>query len=400
MAPLMAVYSRPGSAGDYHDYYRQNTPRQISNHYISSSSPNSPVRIYGTRFGSQSADNLAQVRKPPSRSNTAPDLRTVVTNAAPPTPVKQTRKPIEPILDDCGIQPVVKKENEPAQAYKFPAQQPQVSTPITPETPSPKKSLKNRLRRALSFSSTSSLDTPMYKQANKSTDNMSIASTASSASMMLRKVGHGLSKKTKRSFNGIFSGARKERPDTPVGFDLIAPETTYTNAEVDKPLSPVTRAKDTLQLQDNVDGHGSVGFPKLSLEDSHRRTSVHLDRPLPIDQRTFTVHRRESKSFDGKGILKKVEPKPVGEFDFSFSTDPSLDYSTPVSNRVCTLKFSPRITIHDTYTHSEYDRRGEVATCNRLTPLIAQRIKEELNAYKMDEMDVAEASKVYTHFFT
>ncbi|ORY75146.1 hypothetical protein BCR37DRAFT_335284, partial [Protomyces lactucae-debilis] len=58
------------------------------------------------------------------------------------------------------------------------------------------------------------------------------------------------------------------------------------------------------------------------------------------------------------------------------------------------LQFSPRIAVHDTYHANEYDRRGDIATCNRLTPLLAQRIKEELNSFKMDEMAVAQDSRI------
>jgi hypothetical protein len=79
------------------------------------------------------------------------------------------------------------------------------------------------------------------------------------------------------------------------------------------------------------------------------------------------------------------------------------------------ISFSPRIQFHDTWPSGEYDRRGEIATCNRLTPMLAQQIKEELNTFKMvsrvlatcwgsdansaQEMEVHESSKVYTHFF-
>lgn len=78
------------------------------------------------------------------------------------------------------------------------------------------------------------------------------------------------------------------------------------------------------------------------------------------------------------------------------------------------ISFSPRIQFHDTWTSTDYDRRGEIATCNRLTPSLAQAIKEELNSFKMvswrpyssqlalilgQEMEVHESSKVYTHFF-
>ena len=47
------------------------------------------------------------------------------------------------------------------------------------------------------------------------------------------------------------------------------------------------------------------------------------------------------------------------------------------------ISFSPRIQFHDVWSASDYDRRGDIATCNRLTPLLAQQIKEELNNFKM-----------------
>lgn len=155
---------------------------------------------------------------------------------------------------------------------------------------------------------------------------------------------------------------------------MIAPAVTYANVEVQP--EPITKT----EAAANVDGQGAVGFPRLSQE-VNRRSSVHLSRPLP---QSFPT--KPTSSYTGKGILKKQT-----EFDISFPSD--FEHRS-------TIKFSPRITIHETYTHSEYDRRGEVATCNRLTPLLAQRIKEELNAYKMDEMAVAEDSRIYTHFFT
>lgn len=62
------------------------------------------------------------------------------------------------------------------------------------------------------------------------------------------------------------------------------------------------------------------------------------------------------------------------------------------------VSFSSRIIIYDTYDSTDYDRRAEIATCNRLNPLLAQQIKEELNNFKM-EMDVHADSRVYTHFF-
>lgn len=62
------------------------------------------------------------------------------------------------------------------------------------------------------------------------------------------------------------------------------------------------------------------------------------------------------------------------------------------------VRFSSRIILYDTYNGDEYDRHPDTATCNQLTPLLAQQIKEELNLVK-SEMEVHEDSRCYTHFF-
>lgn len=63
--------------------------------------------------------------------------------------------------------------------------------------------------------------------------------------------------------------------------------------------------------------------------------------------------------------------------------------STPQGKRNVT--FNLQLNNHDTWPSGEYDRRGEIATCNRLTPMLAQQIKEELNTFKM-------ASSIYSTF--
>ncbi|KAF7306242.1 hypothetical protein MIND_00414800 [Mycena indigotica] len=63
------------------------------------------------------------------------------------------------------------------------------------------------------------------------------------------------------------------------------------------------------------------------------------------------------------------------------------------------LAFASNLSVYDTFSASTYDRRSEPATWSRLTPQLAQRIKEELNSYKMEEMEVHAASRVHTQFF-
>jgi hypothetical protein len=64
--------------------------------------------------------------------------------------------------------------------------------------------------------------------------------------------------------------------------------------------------------------------------------------------------------------------------------------ATPTGRPRRGISFDSRLEVHETWHSAEYDRRGEPATCNRLTAQLAQMIKEELNAFKMQEMVVHE----------
>jgi len=71
----------------------------------------------------------------------------------------------------------------------------------------------------------------------------------------------------------------------------------------------------------------------------------------------------------------------------------------PLAHRSATapikrLTFATNLSVYDTFSASVYDRRSEPATWSRLTPALAQRIKEELNSYKMEEMEVHAASRI------
>jgi hypothetical protein len=58
------------------------------------------------------------------------------------------------------------------------------------------------------------------------------------------------------------------------------------------------------------------------------------------------------------------------------------------------LVFANNLSVYDTFSSAVYDRRSEPATWSRLTPALAQRIKEELNSYKMEEMEVHTCSRM------
>ncbi|KAJ4292315.1 bud neck involved protein [Collariella sp. IMI 366227] len=279
-----------------------------------------------------------------------------------------------------------------------------------------------------------------------STDNLSISSTASSASIMIRKMGRGMKKST-RSLVGLF------RPKSIVGApvaEVTPPETTQAT------VSMVTVEAERERVNVNPDPRasgGGTGFPRLE-RNSIDAARIPTDEPERLGS-SGTDSTTARKSIVGgekeraevlaavrKGILKhragssspnkapgldlpsvpSVTDSPnssapstpneesqrragtvtIGSEDYFVSAlrlrqDSKSSPSTPQGSKR-NATFSPRIVFFETWPSQEYDRRGEVATCNRLTPMLAQQIKEELNSFKM-EMEVHENSKIYTHFF-
>ena len=77
-----------------------------------------------------------------------------------------------------------------------------------------------------------------------------------------------------------------------------------------------------------------------------------------------------------------------------FSPNPPTLAHRSATAPVKRLTFASNLSVYDTFPPSVYDRRSEPATWSRLTPALAQRIKEELNSYKMEEMEVHAASRI------
>lgn len=288
-----------------------------------------------------------------------------------------------------------------------------------------------------------------------STDNLSISSTASSASIMIRKMGRGM-KKGGRSLAGLF------RPKSTIGVPTAEmPEASQ--AAVSMVTVEAERERVNVNPDPNPNNGGGTGFPRLERNSMDATNAADGMTPERAGS-SGTDNSNSRKSIVGgdreraevlaavrKGILKRrllctnilchlmltenldngastpsprVERGPLFDLpqvphvaDSPNSSAPSTpndeanhnrngsvtigseDYfmtalrlrqetrsapGTPAgaqSKRNAT--FSPRIVFHDTWPSQEYDRRSEIATCNRLTPMLAQQIKEELNNFKM-----------------
>ena len=294
-----------------------------------------------------------------------------------------------------------------------------------------------------------------------STDNLSISSTASSASIMIRKMGQGMKKST-RSLVGLF------RPKSIIGEPGDGPAQGSSLAQVSMVTVEAEREKVNVNANPHDQTGGGTGYPKLERNsidaanataseyrggshdgsESHSRQSVvggekeraevlaavkkgilkrkvlglyveddvnktgsgtdsgnssPVQRPIdskipdfnlpqipqvsdtpgssgpstPRDDRPSMGHRRtDSITIEGEDYFMGL-PKLNGAGESK-----SLPV-TPQHLAKYNVSFSPRIQFHDTWPSLEYDRRGEIATCNRLTPMLAQQIKEELNTFKM-----------------
>ncbi|KAK1076896.1 bud neck involved protein [Friedmanniomyces endolithicus] len=271
-----------------------------------------------------------------------------------------------------------------------------------------------------------------------STDNLSISSTASSASMMLRKMGRG-AKKSARSIKGLF------RPKSVIGVPAAdGPISVGTSAPVQPSMAQVSmvtveaeRDKVNVNAEASETAAGITGFPKLERNSIDAASAAaapdtrgSADGSDSLSRRSIVgseKDRAEVLAAVRKGILKRsgtsspgaspvIKPNDAGlahvtelvESPASSmpgmpqdgaqlrSTSLNGDYFTPrlVATKSVpstpggskgNISFSPRIQFHDAWSATEYDRRGEIATCNRLTPMLAQQIKEELNTFKMHQ---------------
>ena len=275
-----------------------------------------------------------------------------------------------------------------------------------------------------------------------STDNLSISSTASSASIMLRKMGKSMKKGTK-SIAGLF------RPKSVIGVPAAdGPVTQATTGQVTLVNIEAEREKVNVNANPHDQVGGGTGFPRLERNSIDAGTSIDNSKRISEDRRSRRSivggerERAEVLAAVKKGILKRTDSsqsspttRPFdrgGVPDFNLPQIPHVNDSprssapstpgddqpprsghrrtdsitieglengdyfgtvgrfdsleapfTPRATLVRNISFSPRLQFHETWTAIEYDRRGEIATCNRLTPMLAQQIKEELNTFKM-----------------
>ncbi|CDO71745.1 hypothetical protein BN946_scf184920.g29 [Trametes cinnabarina] len=158
-------------------------------------------------------------------------------------------------------------------------------------------------------------------------------------------------------------------------------------------------ASDPAQIDGLHKQHGS------SSNGNSPKTSSSFLPPLSFDSKGLTI---ESPKHEDSPSSSGTHAEKNAIFSHPNSSAPALSLHTAnpptLTHRSQTaptkrLAFAANLSVYDTFPATVYDRRSEPATWSRLTPALAQRIKEELNSYKMEEMEVHAASRVHTQFF-
>jgi hypothetical protein len=145
-----------------------------------------------------------------------------------------------------------------------------------------------------------------------STDNVSVSSTASSASIMIRKMGHGI-KKSSRSLVGLF------RPKSVVGVEAASGPIGAAQPSTGQiSMITVEAERERVNVNANVAEHtdGGTGFPKLERNSLDMGVEDRLRRGSTGDEsgrgRRSIVggekERAEVLAAVRKGILKRMAP--------------------------------------------------------------------------------------------
>ena len=182
--------------------------------------------------------------------------------------------------------------------------------------------------------------------------------------------------------------------------DFVAPRSAFARNRASSFDSPQQHGRpgssggpgaalvNVIPSEQQVDGVGPLATSPRN--DTHPPTS----QELMHDAVAARIHPDSSSS----GPYAHAELNASAPALNHFSSRSSMRPSPPATAKGRRIIFASNLSVHTTWPAAIYDRRAEPATCNRLTPQLAQQIKEELNSFKMEEMDVHPASRKLTHF--
>ncbi|KAF8961022.1 hypothetical protein BDZ97DRAFT_1760291 [Flammula alnicola] len=169
----------------------------------------------------------------------------------------------------------------------------------------------------------------------------------------------------------------------PLSFDSnsspLASSFSASDTSKDLPDTPTTATSSTFTASTSFTSTVSSGTPVGSRNGGNIEST-------PAENRTSAIYQHPN--------LNSSAPALSTMGSATSNTPPTLTHRSATSPNK-RLTFATNLSVYDTFSASVYDRRSEPATWSRLTPALAQRIKEELNSYKMEEMEVHASSRIH-----
>ncbi|KAI9471896.1 MAG: hypothetical protein EXX96DRAFT_622086 [Benjaminiella poitrasii] len=123
----------------------------------------------------------------------------------------------------------------------------------------------------------------------------------------------------------------------------------------------------------------------ISSHQLYRKSSqLSLKQPTPNMHHALPTVNRNSHSRTNRSLSSsRISYNTVA----ARKQEPAMN----ICRRHNSVRFTKLVSVRETYSKTDYDRGSDPnAVCSRLTPEIAQQIKEELNCYKLHEMQVHE----------
>lgn len=227
----------------------------------------------------------------------------------------------------------------------------------------------------------SNKSTPLKKGINVHNDKLKLSHSASASSRLSVSSSLSSSSSCSSSSSSLNSSSHRAAGDT----SLFMPPQIATSTPATSPSAfSLTKSISSHRLynKSSSEANSSNSDAASSSRHSHQATA-RPRQPLravnPNDSVRFVM--RQSSPMSASGNSRKSSLKQQ-------------------QHQKTIVRFSKLVSVRETYSKAGYDRGSDPdAVCTRLTPAMAQQIKEELNAYKLHEMQVHEYSRVHTHFF-
>lgn len=193
------------------------------------------------------------------------------------------------------------------------------------------------------------------------------------------------------SMTSFLSSKRNSTPPLKPTASLLSSSSSSSSLSEDEDSEPSTP---TRRLSPKPSNNGPLSLTKSI--SSHRLYKSHDNRSSSSSGHSHHSNSSSTTSSHSRPRhpLRAVNPNE------SVRLSRQLLQHQQQQKKKTSVRFNKVVAVKETYSKSDYDRGSDPeAVCTRLTPAMAQHIKEELNAYKLHEMQVHEFSRVHTHFF-